>query len=141
VPPERLIFELTETSAMEDPVASLSLLTRLRMKGFQLSLDDFGTGYSSMLQLVRLPFSEIKVDRSFVMTAARSQESRTVIRSVVDLGRSLGLKSTAEGVEDAQTLGYLNEVGCDLAQGYFIARPMPAEQAAAWAKLRSTPSS
>lgn len=137
--PERLIFELTETSAMEDPVASLSLLTRLRMKGFQLSLDDFGTGFSSMLQLVRLPFSEIKVDRSFVMTAARSQESRTVIRSVVDLGRSLGLKSTAEGVEDSQTLGFLNEIGCDLAQGYFIARPMPAEQAAAWAQARSKP--
>lgn len=136
VAPERLAFELTETSAMEDPVTSLDLLTRMRMKGFRLSIDDFGTGFSSMLQLVRLPFSEIKVDKSFVMTASRSQESRAVIRSIVDLGRSLGLTSTAEGVEDAETLAYLTEIGCDLAQGYYIARPMPGTAVRAWAASR-----
>lgn len=134
--PERLTFELTETSAMEDPVTSLDLLTRMRMKGFRLSIDDFGTGFSSMLQLVRLPFSEIKVDKSFVMTASHSQESRAVIRSIVDLGRSLGLTSTAEGVEDARTLDYLTEIGCDLAQGYYIARPMPGTAVSAWAASR-----
>lgn len=132
--PNRLILELTETSAMEDPVASLDMMTRLRMKGFQLSIDDFGTGYSSMLQLVRLPFSEIKVDKSFVLTASNSEESRTVIRSVVDLGRSLGLRSTAEGVEDAETLDYLRRIGCDLAQGFHIARPMPGDQVVPWAR-------
>ncbi|MBL1377370.1 EAL domain-containing protein [Zobellella iuensis] len=130
--PERLIFELTETSAMEDPVASLDILTRLRMKGFQLSLDDFGTGFSSMLQLVRLPFSELKVDKSFVMTAGQSQESRAVIKSVIDLGHSLGLQVTAEGIEDQDTLGYLREQGCDLAQGYLIARPMAEAELLAW---------
>ena len=136
IEPSRLILELTETSAMEDPVASLDLLTRLRMKGFQLSIDDFGTGFSSMLQLVRLPFSEMKVDRSFVMTLNRSQESRAVVRSVVELGHSLGLRCTAEGVEDDRALDYLRQVGCDLAQGYLIGRPMPAADIPRWLAQR-----
>ncbi|HSP01151.1 MAG TPA: EAL domain-containing protein, partial [Thioalkalivibrio sp.] len=130
--PASLIFELTETSAMDDPITSLDLLTRLRMKGFHLSIDDFGTGFSSMVQLVRLPFSEIKVDKSFVMTAMESRESRTVIRSIVELGHGLGLRCTAEGVETQEALEYVTEVGCDLAQGYHIARPMPGEDALAW---------
>jgi EAL domain-containing protein (putative c-di-GMP-specific phosphodiesterase class I) len=125
---EHVVFELTETSAMADPTGSLDLLTRLRLKGFQLSIDDFGTGFSSMKQLVRLPFSELKVDKSFVLTALASDESRAVVRSVIDLGHSLGLKTVAEGVEDQQTLTLLRECGCDLAQGHFIAPPMlPAE--------------
>jgi EAL domain-containing protein (putative c-di-GMP-specific phosphodiesterase class I) len=128
----RIILELTETSAMENPADSLALLTRFRMKRFHLSIDDFGTGYSSMGQLVRLPFSEMKVDRSFVVNAARSQESRTVIKSIVDLGHGLGLTLTAEGVEDAATLKYLGDSGCDLAQGYHIARPMPGDQISRW---------
>lgn len=132
VDPTQLIFELTETSAMDDPVASLDLLTRLRMIGFHLSIDDFGTGFSSMLQLVRLPFSEIKVDKSFVMTAMSSQESRTVVKFIVDLGHSLGLSCTAEGVENAETLDYLTEIGCDLAQGYHIARPMAGKDCWPW---------
>jgi EAL domain-containing protein (putative c-di-GMP-specific phosphodiesterase class I)/ActR/RegA family two-component response regulator len=130
--PGRVIVELTETSAMEDPLASLALLTRLRVRGFQLSIDDFGTGYSSMMQLVRLPFSEMKVDKSLVIDAARSEEACTVIKSIVDLGHSLGLVITAEGVEDAETLAFLDAVRCDLAQGYHIARPMPGEEIAAW---------
>ena len=132
IDPGRVIFELTESSAMTDPVAALGLLTRMRMKGFQLSIDDFGTGYSSMVQLVRLPFSEIKVDKSFVMAAAQSQEARTVTKSIVDLGHSLGILATAEGVEDAPTLDFLNAIGCDLAQGYFIARPMLGDAANDW---------
>ncbi|MBW4481065.1 MAG: EAL domain-containing response regulator [Tildeniella torsiva UHER 1998/13D] len=137
VDPARLIFELTETSAMDDPVASLDLLTRLRMIGFHLSIDDFGTGFSSMLQLVRLPFSEIKVDKSFVMTAMTSPESRTVVKFIVDLGHSLGLRCTAEGVEDAETLAYLTAIGCDLAQGYHIARPLPGHDFWPWLAARS----
>ncbi len=129
---ERLIFEVTETSAMEDPVASLDLLTRLRMKGFQLSIDDFGTGFSSMVQLVRLPFSEIKVDKSFVIRAMSSRESRTITSSIIDLGQSLGLKVTAEGVEDGGTLEFLRDESCDLAQGYHIARPMAAAAIPGW---------
>ncbi|MGA2675097.1 MAG: EAL domain-containing response regulator [Terracidiphilus sp.] len=134
--PERIVLELTETSAMVDPILSLDLMTRIRMKGFQLSLDDFGTGYSSMIQLVRLPFSEIKVDKSFVLLAKQTKESLNVIKSIVDLGHSLGLRVTAEGVDDLSTLTYLNTLGCDLAQGYFIARPMSGEAARSWAQQR-----
>lgn len=135
---ECLSFELTESSAMDDPIASLDLLTRLRMQGFHLALDDFGTGFSSMLQLVRLPFSEIKIDKSFVMTAMQSQESRTVTRFIVDLGHSLGLRCTAEGVEDLHTLAYLQTIGCDLAQGYAIAHPMPGDVAVRWMQQRAS---
>jgi len=125
--PEQLIFELTETSAMQDPVKSLDLLTRLRVMGFHLSLDDFGTGYSSMLQLVRMPFSEIKVDRSFVMSAEENSESRKVIRSIVELGKSLGLNTTAEGIESQWALDYLRSIGCDYGQGYFISQPVEGD--------------
>ncbi|MBU2098465.1 MAG: EAL domain-containing protein [Gammaproteobacteria bacterium] len=130
--PNRIIFELTETCAMEDPVSSLDILTRLRMKGFHLSIDDFGTGFSSMLQLARLPFSEIKIDKSFVMTAAESKESRTVIKTIIDLGHGLGLYTSAEGIESEETLEYLRSIGCDLAQGYAIARPMSGDAVLKW---------
>jgi EAL domain-containing protein (putative c-di-GMP-specific phosphodiesterase class I)/FixJ family two-component response regulator len=138
IAPERVVLELTETSAMVDPILSLDLSTRLRVKGFQLSIDDFGTGFSSMVQLVRLPFSEIKVDKSFVMQALNSSESRSVVKSIVELGHSLGLLVTAEGVEDLDTLNYLNTLGCDLAQGYFIARPMWGEAACNWVEQRKS---
>lgn len=134
--PERIVLELTESSAMADQAASLGFLTRLRIKGFQLAIDDFGTGYSSMLQLVRLPFSEIKVDKSFVMTCRSSQESRSVIRSVIDLGRSLGLESTAEGVEDEETLQFLREIGCDLVQGFHVSPPLDGDGALSWVTER-----
>ncbi|MDX1572508.1 MAG: EAL domain-containing response regulator [Methylophaga sp.] len=99
IAPENLVLELTETAAMGDPVKSLDILTRLRMRGFRLSIDDFGTGFSSMLALVRLPFSEVKIDKSFVMTAANSHESRQVIKATVDLAHNLDMSVTAEGIE------------------------------------------
>src|SRR5690606_6792011 len=136
LPPSRIVLELTESSAMANQAASLGFLTRLRIKGFQLAIDDFGTGYSSMLQLVRLPFSEIKVDKSFVMTCRNSQESRSVTRSVVGLGRSLGLESTAEGVEDEETLQFLREIGCDLVQGFHVSPPLDGDGALSWVTER-----
>lgn len=135
--PDSIMLELTETSAMDDPVASLDILTRLRMKGFHLSIDDFGTGFSSMLQLVRMPFSEVKVDKSFVMTARDSRESRLVITAVSELAHSLGMKVTAEGIENHATLQFLQQQGCDIAQGYYIARPMPAEAIEDWLEKRA----
>lgn len=132
MPPDRLIFELTETGAMDDPVLALELLTRLRLQGFKLAIDDFGTGYSSMVQLVRQPFSEVKVDISFVKTAATSEESRIIIRTIVGLGHSLGMRVTGEGVEDPVALAYLREVGCDEAQGYLIGKPMLPAALDAW---------
>ncbi len=128
IDPARIILEITESSAMYDPVASLELLTRLCTKGFHLSIDDFGTGYSSMLQLVRLPFSEIKIDRSFVITATTSAEALAVVRSIIQLGHSLGIPCTAEGVENQATVRLLRELACDHAQGDFIGQPMvPAD--------------
>lgn len=129
---QRLVFELTESSAMKDAVTGMDILTRLRMQGFNLSIDDFGTGFSSMIQLVKLPFSEIKIDKSFVINSSSSVESRSVARSIADLGQSLGLLTTAEGVEDQDTLDYLQALGCDLAQGYYISKPLNGCDVLAW---------
>lgn len=136
IAPKYLILELTETAAMDDPVKSLDMLTRLRMRGFRLSIDDFGTGFSSMLALVRLPLSEVKIDKSFVMTAANSHESRQVIKATIDLAHSLDMSVTAEGIETQESLQHLQAIGCDLAQGYFIGRPMAKEQINGWLTQR-----
>jgi EAL domain-containing protein (putative c-di-GMP-specific phosphodiesterase class I)/ActR/RegA family two-component response regulator len=141
VPPGDLILELTETSAMTDALSSLGLLTRLRVRGFQLSIDDFGTGYSSMSQLARLPFSEIKVDKSFVLAVTSSREARAVVKSVVDLGRTMGMTTTAEGVEDEATLDYLCDIDCELAQGYLFSRPLPGPEIEAWLATLAAPAS
>lgn len=132
IEPARVSLELTETSAMTDPAAALDVLTRLRIKGFSLSIDDFGTGYSSMLQLARLPFSEIKIDRSFVQSMLGSDESRKIVDSILNLGRTLGLTTVAEGVETEATRQLLREHGCDVAQGYLFGRPMSGEDALHW---------
>lgn len=132
VAPDRLVLELTETSAMQDPTLALDVLTRLRIKGFRLGIDDFGTGYSSMVQLSRLPFSELKVDKSFVMSMHRSEESRKIVASTISLGRSLGLTTVAEGIENAETAALLRELGCEQGQGYHFGRPMSAEAVRGW---------
>lgn len=130
--PSSVIVEVTESSAMSDQTTALDLLTRLRLKGFQLSIDDFGVGYSSLVQLARMPFSELKIDRSFVMTALQSTESRNIVRAIIGLGKSLGLRTVAEGVEDLGTFSFLKDAGCDFAQGYFIGRPMSGEAISRW---------
>ncbi len=137
IPAEQIMLELTETGAMDDPIASLDILTRLRMKGFNLSIDDFGTGFSSLLQLVRMPFTEVKVDKSFVMTAQTSRESRLVIKAIIDLAHSLGMLVIAEGIEDEPTLQFLQQLGCDKAQGYFIGKPMHDHEIADWLDSRA----
>ncbi len=116
-------IELTE-SATQSTVNLLDTLTRLRLRGMRISLDDFGTGYSSLLQLQRLPFSAIKIDRSFVIDAERSEDCRVIIRSIIDLAHNLGMNAIAEGVESETTLKLLYDLGCDAAQGYHIGRPM-----------------
>ena len=121
VEPTRVTLELTETAAMRDAVQMMDVLTRLRVKGFQLAIDDFGTGYSSLVQLHRLPFSEIKIDRTFVTGCTTSSESRSIVRLVIELAHALGMKAVAEGVETADALRMLRDMGCDEAQGSFIA--------------------
>ena len=127
VPASALILEVTETATMQDPIMMMEVLTRLRIQGFGLSLDDFGTGYSSMLQLVRLPFTGIKIDRSFVAEMERVRDSASVAKLTVDLGHSLGLKVTAEGIETQSACAMLRDYGCDMGQGYLFAAPAPAE--------------
>jgi EAL domain-containing protein (putative c-di-GMP-specific phosphodiesterase class I)/ActR/RegA family two-component response regulator len=136
IEPARVILEITESSAMTNPAAARELLTRLRLRGFRLSIDDFGVGYSSLIQLARLPFSELKIDRMFLSSAPESEESRNIVKAIIGLSHSLKLCVTAEGVEDEWTMGFLREAGCDLAQGYFISRPMDAEAALKWAQAQ-----
>jgi EAL domain-containing protein (putative c-di-GMP-specific phosphodiesterase class I)/CheY-like chemotaxis protein len=124
--PSRVTLELTETAAMQDAVQMMDVLSRLRIKGFKLAIDDFGTGYSSLVQLHRLPFNEIKIDRTFVSDCTISAESRSIVRLVIDLAHALGMRAVAEGVETAETMDLLRELGCDHAQGYFISRPIEA---------------
>ena len=132
IDPRRIILEMTETSAMTDPTTTLDLLTRLRIKGMQLSIDDFGVGYSSLIRLARLPFSELKIDKMFVVSAPQSIESQNIIRAIIGLGHSLGLRITAEGVENQQVFHFLQQLGCDLAQGYWLGKPMDGTAAANW---------
>ena len=140
IPPERVVLEVTETSAIADQAVSLEVLTRLRLDGFQLSIDDFGTGYSSMTQLANMPFSEIKIDRSFVQNLGKSMSGDVMVRSMLQLAQGLGLRSTAEGVETAAELSSVTEMGCDFAQGYHIAYPMNEEEIEAWLADRPTTS-
>jgi len=132
VPPETMIIELTETAAMADPIRAMDILTRLRLKGFRLAIDDFGTGYSSLVQLQRLPFSELKIDRALIADCAVSKQSRVIVKSAIDLAQNLGLVACAEGIETAEVLDVVRQLGCDLAQGYYISRPISADQAGAW---------
>ena len=132
--PSRIKLEITETSTAENPSMALELLTQLRVKGFLLAIDDFGVGFSSLEQLVRQPFSELKIDKNFIVPLARSDESRRIAASLIALAKALKLTTTAEGVEDEQSLSYLAQVGCDQAQGYYIGRPMDTESLKAWLK-------
>jgi EAL domain-containing protein (putative c-di-GMP-specific phosphodiesterase class I)/CheY-like chemotaxis protein len=125
--PDHLTLELTETAAMDDPVRLIDVFTRLRMKGFHLSIDDFGTAYSSLVQLQRLPFTEMKIDKSFVMTMLDSEASGIIVETIIGMARNMRMKSVAEGVESAAVLDTLRAKGCDQAQGYFISRPVPAK--------------
>jgi len=132
--PEQITIEVTESGVMQDLTKSLDVLTRLRMKGAELSIDDFGTGYSSMVQLYRVPFSEIKIDQSFVIQATNDAEALAIVEMTIMLGHKLGMAVVAEGVEDQQTWDLLAGLGCDVAQGYFMAKPMPEEQFFEWMK-------
>jgi EAL domain-containing protein (putative c-di-GMP-specific phosphodiesterase class I)/ActR/RegA family two-component response regulator len=132
VAPASLTWEVTETVLMGKP--SLANLARLALQGFGLSMDDYGTGYSSMQTLSRSPFSELKIDRVFVDGASDWPNRRTILDSSLDLARRLGLSTVAEGVETLADWHLLRELRCDLAQGYFIARPMPGGELLGWVK-------
>jgi EAL domain-containing protein (putative c-di-GMP-specific phosphodiesterase class I) len=134
--PQQIALEVTETALMYELVKSLDILTRLRTKGLELSIDDFGAGYSSLLQLYRIPFSELKIDRSFVMKAASDTEARTIVEMAILLGQKLNMTVVAEGVETKEVWKLLSGLGCNLAQGYWVAKPMPGSHLIDWLKQR-----
>ena len=131
-----LDLEVTESAAMDDPSHSLGVLQRLAGLGVALSVDDFGTGHSSLAYLERLPVAELKIDRSFVTGLEGDTASHTIVSTTVELGHRLGLRVVAEGVEDGPTLEALRGLGCDIAQGFGIAHPMPAEALPRWLRAQ-----
>ncbi len=139
LPTARVTVEITESAAMRDTVKTMDVLSRLRLKGFHLSLDDFGTGYSSLVELQRLPFSAIKIDKSFVIDMLTSKDAAVIAEIIVELGRKLDLRVVAEGVETERSLARLRELGCFGAQGYYISRPVPAARIAACAESLPRP--
>jgi diguanylate cyclase (GGDEF)-like protein/PAS domain S-box-containing protein len=132
VEPRFLKIEITESSIMADPAHALAILSMLQSMGVRLSVDDFGTGYSSLTHLRELPVDEIKIDKSFVIGMRASDADAAIVRTVIDLAHNLGKQVCAEGVEDADTWQMLKSLGCDLAQGYWIARPMAANALMEW---------
>jgi EAL domain-containing protein (putative c-di-GMP-specific phosphodiesterase class I) len=132
VRPQNLIFEVTESRLMHDQRVSLEILTRLRLKRFCLSIDDFGTGNSSLTQLRDIPFDELKIDKSFVHRAWANDTQRAMFDASLGLAKQLNMETVAEGVEDRADWNFLRQQGCDIAQGFFVALPMPGEGLPAW---------
>ncbi len=138
VPGDRLECEISEHTVMADPHRALDVLERLRALGVRLSLDDFGTGHSSLAYLKRLPLDEVKIDRSFVMGMTDDSNDAAIVASTIDLARHLGLEVVAEGVETEEILRDLADLSCDVAQGFYLSRPLPPEQLRDWLAARAT---
>jgi EAL domain-containing protein (putative c-di-GMP-specific phosphodiesterase class I) len=132
MPVTMLKLEVTESSVVDDMKRTEDVLERLGAMGLRFSVDDFGTGYFSLAHLKRLPIDEIKIDRSFVSAMAAHEEDEVIVRSTIDLGHNLGLSVVAEGVETRAVMERLAPLGCDVAQGYYLGRPMPAEELEIW---------
>jgi len=132
VPPSAIVLEVTESVAIGSSSLIADVLTRLRLKGFQLAIDDLGTGHSSLSLLRQMPFSEIKIDKSFVHDMFNSRDSLAIVKSMIDLARNMNLRCVAEGVETEETERALLRLGVDRLQGYLYARPLPQEEIAAW---------
>ena len=138
VPPSRLVLEITESAVMKDPRYGMRILADLKSRGISMAIDDFGTGYSSLAQLKRLPVDELKIDKSFVQNLAESaQDDLVIVRSTIELGHSMGMIVVAEGVENLEALRILQRFGCDMAQGYYMSRPLPVSEFEEW--LRTSP--
>jgi EAL domain-containing protein (putative c-di-GMP-specific phosphodiesterase class I) len=139
VPGDRLECEISEHTVMADPRRAIDVLERLRALGVRLSLDDFGTGHSSLAYLKQLPLDEVKIDRSFVIGMSEDSNDAAIVRSTIDLARHLGLKVVAEGVESEAVMRDLADLSCDVAQGFFLSRPLPADELGAWLQARAAP--
>jgi EAL domain-containing protein (putative c-di-GMP-specific phosphodiesterase class I) len=127
LPPRFLTLEVTESTAMRDAEAALIVLDQLSALGVSISIDDFGTGYSSLLYLKRLPANELKIDRGFITELAKNNDDVAIVSAIVALGKTLGLRIVAEGVETSEQQEMLTELGCDILQGYLLGKPMSAQ--------------
>jgi diguanylate cyclase (GGDEF)-like protein len=134
IPPKSLVLEVTESAMMDEPQRCVDALRELRNIGVTIALDDFGTGYSSLSYLRTLPLDEVKIDRSFVQDVATNTSNQKIVRAVIDIARTFGLRVIAEGIEDERTLDMLRQLGCDRGQGYFFAKPMPPADLDVWCK-------
>ncbi len=130
--PDQLTLEITESAMMTDPKKSLEILKSLRSEGVSISIDDFGTGYSSLSYLKNLPVNELKIDKSFVLNMMEDEGDAKIVKSVIDLAHNFDLAVVAEGIENQESLDQLKQMGCDYAQGFFIARPMPFDDLMEW---------
>ncbi len=135
--PSDLMLEITETSMMLDPDRTFEVISNLHALGVQLSIDDFGTGYSSLAYLKQLPAEELKIDKSFVINMLKDDNDHVIVQATINLAKNLGLEVIAEGVESAEIMARLHELNCDLAQGYYICKPLPAPELEEW--IRSSP--
>jgi len=136
VTPNQLILELTETAMMEDPHKAQDVLVHLTRLGLHVSIDDFGTGYSSLAYLKQLPVSEIKIDRSFITDLTVNEDDVNIVSTTLSMGHNFGLKVVAEGIEDRETFNMLKDMGCDLAQGYFLSKPICMKDLIIWLDKR-----
>ena len=130
--PPDVRLEVTESQLLRDVRVPMDILTRLRLKRIGLSIDDFGTGHSSLSQLCNLPFDELKIDRGFVRGSHDHATQRAIFNASLNMAHQLNMTAVAEGVEDQADWKFVRQAGCDIAQGYFIARPMPAQEIPAW---------
>jgi len=129
---EYLTLEITESTIMSRPEKSFKILTQLHNMGIKLSIDDFGTGYSSLAYLKKFPVQELKIDQSFVIGLIKNDNDAVIVRSTLDLAHNLGLQVVAEGVEDKEVLDLLEILNCDIAQGFFISKPLPEHELSEW---------
>ncbi|HWQ07641.1 MAG TPA: EAL domain-containing protein [Holophaga sp.] len=134
LPPKALVFEVTESASTTRLGPFLANLAKLRMKGFRLSIDDFGTGFATFEQLERIPFTELKIDRSITYLLPQEARQLHMARRLIQMAKDLKLAVVAEGIETLENWQALRKLGCELGQGYFIARPMPGDQIAGWAR-------
>lgn len=132
--PYRYILEITESAMLDDHINTMDVLSRLRLKGFRLSIDDFGTGYSNYKNLFHQLFHELKIDKSFVRQASGNKYAAMIVKSVIELSQKFNLDVVAEGIEDEKSLNWLASINCKIGQGYYICRPIPANQFKSWLK-------
>jgi EAL domain-containing protein (putative c-di-GMP-specific phosphodiesterase class I) len=132
IKPEWIMLEITEGSVMNDPESSLEIIERLHRMGYQFSIDDFGTGHSSLAYLKKMPLTELKIDKSFVVDIMNSENDATIVKATINLAHNLGLQVTAEGVENKEIMAKLKDYGCDVVQGYYLNEPLSVTDFNKW---------